>query len=150
MIGKKIGEGDHRTAREYAKRIVRFAPLTAPAVAAILFFLRLAIPFLFNVSSEALFYLNSMFILLAFAYPFRAFNITMIIGISRAGGDTRYCAIYDLFFMWFVALPAASIAAFVFGAPVWVIYFFVMSEEILKVFPGFLRFKSGKWLHDIT
>ncbi|HHU37438.1 MAG TPA: MATE family efflux transporter [Treponema sp.] len=150
MIGKKIGEGDHLTAREYAKRIIRFAPLTAPAVAGLLFFLRLLIPFFFNVSPEALSYLNSMFILLAIAYPFRAFNITMIIGVSRAGGDTRYCAIYDLFFMWAIALPAAAIAAFRFGAPVWLIYFFVMSEEIMKVFPGLLRFKSGKWLHDVT
>lgn len=150
MIGKKIGEGDHHSARDYAKRIVRFAPFTAPFIVGVLFILRILIPFYFNISFQALSYLNSMFILLAIAYPFRAFNITMIIGVSRAGGDTRYCAMYDLFFMWFIALPAAAISAFVFSAPVWLIYLFVMSEEVMKVFPGLLRCKSGKWLHDVT
>jgi Na+-driven multidrug efflux pump len=91
-----------------------------------------------------------MFIFLALAYPFRAFNISMIIGVGRAGGDTRFTVLYDLFFMWFFALPAAALAAFIFAAPVWLIYLLVMSEEMIKVVPGMLRLKSGKWLHDVT
>lgn len=150
MIGKKIGEGDHDTARSYASRTVRFAPLTAPAVIAVLFLLRPLVPSFFNISSQALAYLNSMFIFLALAYPFRAFNISMIIGVGRAGGDTRFTVLYDLFFMWFFALPAAALAAFIFAAPVWLIYLLVMSEEIIKVVPGMLRLRSGKWLHDVT
>ena len=73
-----------------------------------------------------------MFVILAFMYPFRAFNMTMVVGVCRAGGDTRFGAVYDLLFMWVVALPLAASAAFLFGAPAPVIYLCVVSEEPLK------------------
>ena len=47
-------------------------------------------------------------------------------------------------------LGTVEIAAFVFAAPVWLIYFLVVSEEMIKVVPGMLRLRSGKWLHDVT
>jgi Na+-driven multidrug efflux pump len=91
-----------------------------------------------------------MFIILACSYPFRAFNMSMIIGVCRAGGDTVFCAIYDLIFMWCLTLPAAAVAGFVFHAPVWVIYLCIVLEDPLKMILGLWRLKSGKWLHNVT
>jgi Na+-driven multidrug efflux pump len=74
----------------------------------------------------------------------------MVVGICRAGGDTVFCAVYDVAFMWIVSLPAAAIASFVFHAPFWLIYLLVLSEEVFKFGTGLWRFRSGKWLHDVT
>jgi Na+-driven multidrug efflux pump len=74
----------------------------------------------------------------------------MVIGVCRAGGDTIFCAVYDLVFMWGAALPLAAIAGFVFHAPVWVIYLSISLEEPLKSGLGLWRLKSGKWLRNVT
>ena len=149
MIGKKIGEKDEKTARDYASRIVRFAPLLALGAALVLFPLSLLLPFVFNVNPATLHDASLMFIVLCCSYPFRAFNMAMIVGICRAGGDTVFCVIYDIAIMWLVTLPLAAFASFVLEAPVWIIYLCVLSEEALKVIFGLRRFISGKWLHTV-
>jgi Na+-driven multidrug efflux pump len=52
--------------------------------------------------------------------------------------------------MWLIALPAAAIASLVFHVPFWLCYFLVLSEEFFKMAVGIWRFRSGKWLHDVT
>jgi Na+-driven multidrug efflux pump len=108
------------------------------------------LPFLFRVHSGVLRAAGAMFIILGCSYPFKAFNMAAIVGICRAGGDTLFCVIYDLLFMWTVALPAGAAAAFFFQAPVWVIYLCIISEEVVKSIPGFYRVRSGKWLRNVT
>jgi len=150
LIGKKIGEHDENTARDYAARIIRFGPLLSVGAAMVLYPISWLLPLVFNVNPGTLQAASQMFIILCCTYPFRAFNMAMIIGICRAGGDTVFCAVYDLAVMWLVSLPLAAVAAFVMGAPVWVIYICVTMEEPLKVILGLWRFKTGKWLHNVT
>jgi putative MATE family efflux protein len=150
LIGKKIGEGDHTAARDYASRIIRFAPLMAVGAACVLIPISRLIPFIFNVNQGVLAAASLMFIIQAATYPCRAFNMSMVVGICRAGGDTVFCAVYDIAFMWTVALPAAAIASFVFHAPVWLIYLLIFADEPLRFFLGLWRYRSGKWLHNVT
>ncbi|MDR1971727.1 MAG: MATE family efflux transporter [Treponema sp.] len=150
LIGKTIGEGDHDTARGYALRILFFAPLVAVGAAALLIPISWLIPLIFKVNETVLHTAALMMMILAAAYPFRAFNMSMVIGICRAGGDTVFCAFYDVAFMWAIALPAAAAASFIFHAPFPLIYLLVLSEEFFKLIAGIWRFRSGKWLHDVT
>jgi putative MATE family efflux protein len=149
LIGKKIGEGNEKTARDYASRIARFAPLLALGAAMVLFPLSRLLPFVFNVTPQTLLGASQMFIILCCAYPLRAFNMSMIIGICRAGGDTVFGAIYDVALMWLVALPLAALASFVFHTPVWVIYLALIIEDPLKALLGLWRLRSGRWLHNV-
>jgi putative MATE family efflux protein len=149
LIGKKIGEGDEEAARSYASRIVRFAPLLSLAAAAALFPLASLLPLIFNVSPGVLQGAAGMFMVLCCAYPFRAFNMSMVIGICRAGGDTVFCVFYDIALMWLVALPLGALASFVFHAPVVVIYACINLEEPVKMLLGLWRLKTGKWLHNV-
>jgi putative MATE family efflux protein len=150
LIGKKIGEGDHGGARDYAFRIICFAPLLAVGAAFVLIPISWLIPLIFKVNPEVLSAAASMMFILALCYPCRAFNMAMVIGVCRAGGDTVFCGIYDVAFLWLVALPSAAIASFVFHAPFRLIYLLVVSEEFFKMIAGLWRFRSGKWLHDVT
>ncbi|AEF85906.1 MATE efflux family protein [Treponema primitia ZAS-2] len=150
LIGKKIGEGKDTAARDYADRITIFAPLTAIAAVFILLPLSRLLPLIFNVNPQVLAHTRAMFVILCCAYPFRAFNMSMVVGICRAGGDTVFCAIYDLIFMWLITLPLAAAASFLFHAPVWLIYLCLCSEEVFKMLLGFWRLKSGRWLHNVT
>lgn len=150
LIGKRIGEGEEDTARAYAGYITSFAPLLAAGIALLLFPLSSIIPFLFKVNHHVLSHISGMIIILAISYPFRAFNMSMVIGVCRAGGDTIFSVVYDLFFMWLFALPLGAVASFYLGFPAWAIYLSIATEDILKVIPGLWRLRSGKWLHNIT
>jgi putative MATE family efflux protein len=150
LIGKKIGEGDEAKAREYAARITVFSPLVAIGAAVALFFLSFLLPLVFNVNENVIAQARFMFIIISIMYPFRSFNMAMVVGICRAGGDTVFCVIYDVVFMWALALPLAAVAAFVFKAPVWVLFLCLNSEGCLKVILGLWRLRTGKWLRNVT
>jgi putative MATE family efflux protein len=150
LIGKKIGEGNDQTARDYARRITAFAPLMAAAAALILFPISRLLPFIFNVNANVLSIASVMFIILCCSYPFRAFNMTLIVGVCRAGGDTIFCVLYEIIFMWGFSLPLGAAMSFIFHAPVWLIFFCLASEDVFKAMLGFWRLRSGKWLHDVT
>ncbi len=150
LIGKKIGEGSEAEARDYASRITLFAPLVAAGIAIFLIPLSWTLPYLFNVNANVFSIISLMFIILTISYPFRAFNMAMVIGVSRAGGDTVFCMVYDIFFMWILALPLAAAASFIFHAPIWIIYLCLATEEPLKMFIGLARLRSGKWLNNVT
>jgi putative MATE family efflux protein len=150
LIGNKIGEGDEKTARDYAARIIRFSPLVAFGAWFILIPFSRFLPFIFNVDAEVLSSTAIMFIILSLSYPFRSINMAMVVGICRAGGDTIFCAVYDTVFMWFFALPLAAAASYFLHAPAWIIYICICSEEVLKALLGLWRYRSGKWLRNVT
>jgi putative MATE family efflux protein len=150
LIGKQIGKGDEQSARDYASRIVRFAPLLSLGALFLLFPLFRLLPLVFNVKAGVLAATGQMFFVLACSYPFRAFNISMVVGICRAGGDTVFCIFYDIALMWLLSLPLAAAAGFIFHAPVWLIYICISSEEPFKMLLGIWRLKTGKWLRHVT
>jgi len=150
LIGKKIGEGKEDTARDYASRITLFAPLLAFALSFLLFPLSQILPLFFKVNGNVFGITAMMFIILAVSYPFRAFNMSMIIGVCRSGGDTVFSIFYDISVMWLFTLPLAAAASFIFHAPAWVIYLCLCTEDPLKMTLGLWRLKSGKWLHNVT
>jgi Na+-driven multidrug efflux pump len=52
--------------------------------------------------------------------------------------------------MWLLALPLAAGASYFFHAPFWVIYLCLNTDDIFKMFLGLWRYRSGKWLHNVT
>ncbi|MDR1143625.1 MAG: MATE family efflux transporter [Spirochaetaceae bacterium] len=149
LIGKKIGEGNEEAARDYARRITAFAPLLAAAAALCLFPLSKLLPLIFNVNAAVLGFTSIMFIILCCSYPFRAFNMCLIVGVCRAGGDTIFCVLFEMVVMWAYSLPFGAVMAFIVRAPVWVIYLCLCSEDLFKMFWGLWRLRSGRWLNNV-
>ncbi|MDR2095703.1 MAG: hypothetical protein LBP76_09340 [Treponema sp.] len=72
-------------------------------------------------------------------------------GVCRAGGDTLFCAVFDLVFMCFFSLSAAALAALVFHSPAWLVYLLISAEDFFNMFVlGIPRFRSGKWLKNVV
>jgi putative MATE family efflux protein len=149
-VGKRIGAGDEAGARLTAKRCAVFMPLCACVIGSLLFPLSLALRFLFNVEPVVIAEARRMLLLLLCAYPLRAFNLCALIGIMRAGGDTIYCMVCDVLFLWTVAIPAGAVLAFVVRADPWIIFAGLEIEDVLKTIVCLPRLKSGKWLRNVT
>ena len=78
----------------------------------------------------------------------KAFNVLLIIGVLRSGGDTKYLIFLELGCMWLVSLPLTFIAAFK-GAPIYILVLLTYTEEIVKFIFGIPRALSKKWATNI-
>ena len=95
-------------------------------------------------------YLKYMLLINTYYIMGTAVNTTLIAGVFRAGGDTKFGLVCDTIDMWCYAVPLGFIAAFVFKLPVLVVYFLLCTDEFVK-WPWVLkRYKSGLLAKNIT
>ena len=150
LLGNVMGQGNLELARSYARKILKLTVITG-AVGGVLI---LAVtPFVLHFASltdTAMHYLKYMLLINSYYIMGAAVNTTLIAGVFRAGGDSRFGMICDTVDMWCYAVPLGFIAAFVFKLPVMVVYFLLCTDEFVK-WPWVLkRYKSEKWLKNIT
>ncbi len=79
-----------------------------------------------------------------------AVNTTLIAGVFRAGGDTKFGLICDTIDMWGYAVPLGFIAAFLLKLPPLVVYILLCTDEFVKWPWVFKRYRSKKWVNDVT
>ena len=82
--------------------------------------------------------------------PLRSLECTNIVGVLRGGGDVKMATLIDLTPLWAVALPIAALSGLVFKLGIFWVYLGMMSENVVKAVLGLGRFKSGKWIRDVT
>jgi MATE family, multidrug efflux pump len=150
MLGKAIGEEKYEEAKLYSKRFIGLSILFGAAGGLLILCLRLFIMNSLSLTDMAKDYLEIMLIVMSYFTLFQAFNTTMIVGTFRAGGDTKFGLILDILSMWGGSILLGAIGAFVFKFSVPVVYVLLMSDEILKFPFTTIRYKSFKWLKNIT
>ena len=110
-------------------------------------------PFTLNVvtlSEKALDYLKFMLLINTYYITGTAVNTTLIVGVFRAGGDSRFGFKCDVIDMWVYAVPLGLIAAFVLKLPVKWVYFLLCTDEFVKWPWVFKHFYAYKWARNIT
>lgn len=150
IIGKKIGEKNYVDAELYAKNIVKLVMKIAICMAIILFLTKGIIIRLFKLSELSGYYLNIMLIVMCFYLIAQAYSCINIIGIFRAGGDTKYGMYVDIGSMWLGSLLISYLCAFILKLPSEVIIVTILLDEFIKIPLCFFRYKKKVWLKDIT
>jgi putative MATE family efflux protein len=150
LLGNEIGENRLEEARANAGRLMKLTVLSGLAGGLLIF---AAAPFVLKyaaLSETALHYLKYMLLINTYYVMGAAVNTTLIAGVFRAGGDSRFGFICDTIDMWCYAVPLGFLAAFVFKLPVLWVYFLLCTDEFVK-WPWVIKhYKSGKWLKNIT
>lgn len=150
MVGKKIGEKREDIAIEYANKLGSISFLLGLGGSLLLFLAAKPILGFYNLSDEVFKQtLSTMYILCLFL-PFKSFNATNVVGILRAGGDTKYCLIMDVAALWAIGVPLAYFGGLKFGFPVYLVFALALSEELLKFFVGVRRVISKKWIRNLV
>lgn len=150
LIGNIIGENKLAEAREGAKKLMKLTVITGAIggliiLAATPLVLRYA-----SLSEQAMHYLKYMLLINTYYVMGAAVNTTLIAGLFRAGGDSRFGFICDTIDMWCYAVPLGFFAAFVLKLPVMWVYFLLCTDEFVK-WPWVIRhYRSMKWLNNIT
>lgn len=153
LLGQKIGEGKLEEARKDGSRLLWLTVASGFIGGAIVLIAR---PFVLGYASggdfteTALHYLSVMLLINSYYVMGAAVNTTLIAGVFRAGGDSRFGLICDFIDMWIYAVPLGFLAAFVFKLPVLWVYFLLCTDEFVKWPWVIRRYRSGKWVKDIT
>lgn len=149
MIGNKIGSNEEKLAKEYAKDIAIISVLVGFILGCLIYILAPVTLKPFNVSYET--YLDTVKVLriIAIFFTIRAFNMVMIVGVFRGGGDTTYSMLVQCGTIWFYAVPMSFLGATIFSLPVYGVYFLICTEEFLKIIFEVSRLKSGKWIKNV-
>lgn len=150
LLGNVMGENDMERAKEYASKLMKLTIITG-AIGGVL--ILISTPFVLHfasLSETAMHYLKYMLLINTYYVMGAAVNTTLIAGVFRSGGDTRFGLICDSVDMWCYAVPLGFLAAFVFKLPVLVVYFLLCTDEFVK-WPWVIKhYRSGKWLQNIT
>ncbi|MBD5444698.1 MAG: MATE family efflux transporter [Lachnospiraceae bacterium] len=150
LIGNIIGENKLEDARDGAKKLMKLTIITG-VIGGLIILAAMPIALRFaDLSPQAMHYMKYMLLINIYYVMGTAINTTLIAGIFRAGGDSRFGFVCDGIAMWCYAVPLGFIAAFVFKLPVMWVYFLLCTDEFVK-WPWVIKhYRSGKWLNNIT
>ena len=156
IVGKEIGMGRSKD-RVYTVgwTLLMVSLFVGTAVMALLFvllptFFSPVLFRIFDLSPGATEAAVCMTIIYALFMPMRAFDITNITGILRAGGDARTATVIDILPLWLAAIPAMALTGLVLDTPTIIVCLSMQAENLLKCPIGILRIRSRKWITDIT
>ncbi len=149
-LGKVIGEGKEDYAKVYSKRFMRLTFILGVLGALLIICISPLVKNMMKFNSQTNEYLGQMLMICAGINIFACINATAIVGIFRSGGDTKFGFIIDSCTLWAFAIPLGALAAFYFNLPVFLVYLFLCSDELVRIPFVIYRYKSGKWLNNVT
>ena len=149
-LGKTIGERQILHARAYAKRFVGLSLLLGTIGGGIILLAAPVAGANLELTEQAKQYMNFMFFVMSYFTIAQSVNTTMVVGVFRSGGDTRFGLIMDVSTMWGCSILIGAVAAFVLHASVQVVYVILMSDELIKIPICVYRYRTYKWLNNVT
>lgn len=152
LLGNTLGENRLEDAKDDARRLMKLTVLSG-IIGGLIVLASMPVVLWYagsSLSPTAMHYLKYMLLINTYYITGTAVNTTLIAGVFRAGGDSRFGLICDTIDMWVYAVPLGFIAAFLLDLPVLWVYFLLCTDEFVK-WPWVLkRYKSGKWIKNIT
>ena len=149
IIGNQIGAGKKELAMDYAMRLGVIAPIVGLVSGLGLWIASPFIVGIFNINQNTIKMTINVLKIMALFSPLRFFNVLMIVGVFRGGGDTLYSMLVQLGTIWFFAIPVGYIGATYFQLPLEYVFTIITLEEVAKVIFEAKRLRSRKWIKDV-
>lgn len=150
IIGNRIGANEEEKAFTYARRTLTISTIGAWIVGLFILFGSNFILGFYKLSPESLANAQGILRVMGFALWIKVSNMTIIVGVLRAGGDTRFSMVLDAGTVWLVGVPLAIIGGLVLHLPVYVVYLMVIAEEFTKYLVGLWRLFSRRWITNLA
>ncbi len=151
LVGNMLGANNFTSAWKTSVTFSIGAPITTFVLAIVLYSLQDVIFMPFQLmTQETIILATEIFLLIIFGTSIKVFNMTMSMGILRAGGDTKHCLLIDFIGMWVVSIPLTFLAAFYFDLPLFWVVVTAYSEEICKAIMFTIRMRKKHWLRNLA
>ena len=150
MIGKAVGSGDCDRAVSYARSLQRIFVLIGIVSGTLLFFIRIPVLSLYDLSAETREMANTFLIILSVVCVGMSYQMPTNNGIIRGGGNPMFVVKMDLISIWLIVIPVSLFMAFVVKASPVVVVCCLNADQIFKVVPAFLEVRYGNWMRKLT
>lgn len=150
VVGNALGAGKLEQARKDGAYLCRMSLVSGLVTGAFLLALSPVVLELADISRQAREYLGPMLVICSYYLVGKSVNSMTIGGIFCAGGDSRFGLICDIVTLWCFTVPMGMIAAFVYRAPVLVVYFLLNLDEIVKLPAVYLHYRKYRWVRNLT
>lgn len=151
IVGNEIGKGDRESVLLCGKRFHRLAVGMGTAVGVIVLSIIPLIVTAYSLAGTRTGVLLAQCLTIMCCYlPFSCYNSMNIEGLFRSGGDIRYVLIMDTGGIWFIGMPLTALLGYVLGLPLSITFLAYVAVEIYKLIIGTIRYRSGKWLHQLS
>lgn len=150
LLGKTIGEGRLEQVKSDSSAFMRITVASGIVGGILIFILRPLFLNMADLTPVSQGYLNIMLFINMYYVLGQAVNTSFICGIFRSGGDSKWGFICDTIDMWLYAVPLGFVTAFLLKLPPMWVYFFICTDEFVKIPFVYKHYKSYKWLKNIT
>lgn len=150
ITGKTVGAGKTEKMKEYAKTVqiifLILGLVTGGAVAL------LKMPFIGlygGITTEAAEYSRQFITVLSVTIIGTCYQAACLFGLVKSGGDVGFVFKNDMIFIFLIVIPSAIIASYL-GAPAWVVFALLKSDQILKCFVAVVKINRFNWMKNLT
>lgn len=150
IIGKTVGSGNMTKIKEYTKTLQIMFLIIAAVMSISLFFLRYPILSLYDLSSETKRLANAFILVLCVTGFGTAYEMPVLTGIVRGGGDAAFILKNDIISIWCIVLPLSFLAAFKFGWPPEVVVFCLNFDQLFKCGAAAIKANRYTWIKKLT
>lgn len=150
LIGKTIGEGKTDKIKPYTVTLQLIFLCVGIATSVVLNLLRLPILSLYELSPETKSLASSFILVLCVTCIGTAYEMPVLTGIVRGGGDTRFVFINDLISIWCIVLPLSFLAAFRWEWSPVAVLFCLNADQIFKCLVAFIKVNRYSWIKKMT
>ncbi len=151
LVGKHIGAGDEDGAKRIAKSFLVLTPLLGLVLGSIVLLLRGPVVDLFQIGETSKSVARTLLLLYAFEIGVRNIPYIAVVGIFRAGGDTRIGFYGDLGVQYLVVIPLAAVLGLVLKLPFVTTYVIMqLSDDLAKNLIYLIYYKKGNWIKPVS
>ena len=150
MIGKTIGMGDGELVKRYARKLQILFLLLAIAGGILLYFIRIPVLSLYDLSPETMELANQFLIILSVVYVAMAYQMPTNAGIIKGGGSVYFSAKLDTVCICLIVIPLSCYMAFVAGASSAVVVICLNIDQFIKCVLVFFKVNYGNWMKKLT
>ncbi len=150
LVGKSIGAGNIELGKMYARRFMAFTPFLGALLGLAIALLRHPLISLFDLSDAASYTARALLVIFAVDAAVRYIPFVEVIGIFRAGGETRFGLLTDVVSQYLFILPAVLLCGLVWKLPFITTYIVMLVvDDVSKLAITLPYFRSMRWIKPI-
>ena len=152
MVGKSVGAGRADEAYSMGKRFLKLVPLLGAITGIGLIAVRWPLLRALPIETDGARQMTATLLLIYSLWMgVRNIPYVSVVGIFRAGGDTKTGMYYDLGSLYLVSIPIVAALGFLTDVPFYVLIIAMyLAEDTPKAILCLRRFKSRKWIKQLT
>lgn len=153
IVGRALGQNEYEKAKYFTKKLLKYSIIIGLGANIVLIVFAHPILAIFNTSGKITQKTLEISYLVLIARSARigigSIAVTLINGILKAGGDTKFIPLIELSSILIFGLGFSQLA-YIMHWNVFFIAFGMSIEQLMRLIFGYIRYKQNKWINNLT